>query len=196
MAAIKETTAYKVANKIAKVSPNIGNSAISSASTQVGKAEILLQRLRGKVTQATLDLSNLQEAQPNPLLYTPQQTRKLLFIDRTLKSLSKQADQLNKRLTSLKKTPERLVRSAVLLLGAATILKSAPIPGISLTAGATSTFSGTLEDVRGKGRTLLNNAQAIDSIVDTSAIESFQQELQELQQRVDPLVKAIEPTRT
>jgi predicted RNase H-like nuclease (RuvC/YqgF family) len=187
MATIKTTSTFRTADRLARVDANKGVSSVTSITNQVGNTEVILQNLRQKLEQTTSELTNLEQIQPNPKLYTRQQLSKLFFIERTVKTLQSRLSRLTTRLSNLKRIPERLVNSALALLTATTILKTLPIPGTTLTAGATSTFSATLEDLRIKGRTLLNTAQTIDSVVDLSPIEQTQQQLLQAQQKVDTI---------
>lgn len=193
MASINTARTFKAADKLARVDINKGAAATASLTSQVGNTEVILENLRKKLQQTSTDLEDLTQAQPDPRQYTRQQINKLTSLDRTTKALQNRLSALNTRLSNLKKVPERLVNSALGLLTATTILKTLPIPGTALTAGATSTFSAKLEDLRIKGRTLLNTAQTVDSVVDLSPIEQAQQQLTEVQEKIDTIKKDLNP---
>lgn len=194
MATIKTASTFRTADKLARVDVNKGVSSTTSITNQVGNTEVILENVRRKLEQTTSELASLEQMQPNPKLYTRQQLNRLFFIERTIKALQARLSRLLTRLSNLKKIPERLVNSALALLTATTILKTLPIPGTTLTAGATSTFSATLEDLRIKGRTLLNTAQTVDSVVDLSPIEQTQQQLLQAQQKIDTIKRDLNST--
>ncbi len=187
MAGIKRTNEFRVADRITKVDSNKGTSLVANISSQVGNIETTLEVLTNKLQQVKQDINELEEVKRSSNTLSIPETRKVIFLKRTVNSFKARVSLVLKRLTRFKKIPEKLANSALNLLVGTTLIKGLPIPGINLTAGATSTFAGTLEDLRIQGRSILNTSQAIDSLVDVDSAESLLSEIIELEQRLETL---------
>ena len=133
---------------------NIPNSKLApSISTIVGKIE---GKLSSSIDNTASNIErDLKKGIP----------KNISNLDRRIGKNLQQLQIVKTRLSKIKGLTAPLRRASINLLRLVTILKALPIPGFSLTAGITTTFSDTLHLVKEFSHQLKEDSDGIDSII-------------------------------
>lgn len=186
---IQDSPLYKIADKLAEIDPNKTLRSVVPITTQVGKIEVASTLLLTRIERLDPDISKLVASVEDATLSNPSNQTRLSFVQKSLNSYRDTLNTFKKRLEVLERTPNNLTNASLTLSGAGTAIKILPIPLISLTAGATSTFSGKLADVRAKGRDLLDAAETSNSLLEDTELAKVDQELTTREQKVKLLLE-------
>ena len=186
---IKNSPSFKAANKLAEVDPNNTLRSVVPTTSQVGKTEVAALALIRKIEQQDPAIDLLVASVQDGTLGTAQNQSRLTFVQKALQSYRAILNSFEARLETLRNTPSKMAEASLTLSGAGTAIKFLPIPGVSLTAGATSTFSGKLADIRAKGRDLLDAAQTSDSLLQDTELDNVDQELTIREEKLELLLE-------
>lgn len=196
MAGIQNTSLFKAADRLAEVDPSKSAKSIQPISVQVGNIETTVMGVKTKISDLDSELDTLRQSLETDTFNTSRNVSRRIFISNTLKTSLRTITVLETRLNLLRKKPQRITKASLGLLTLATTLKSLPIPGISLTAGVTSTLSAKLADIRSKGRDLLDSANTIDSLVNNNQLEELREEIRLKEEILQSLIDASQTQDT
>lgn len=177
MAGIQNTSLFKAADRLAEVDPSKSAKSIQPISVQVGNIETTVMGVKTKISDLDSELDILRQSLETDTFNSSRNVSRRIFTSNTLKASLRTITVLETRLNLLRKKPQRITKASLGLLGNAIILKALPIPGISLTAGATSTFSAKLADIKSKGRDLLDSSKSIDSLTNNNQLNELIKEI-------------------
>jgi len=149
-------------------------------ATQVGKLEGIFS---SKVEKS---LNNIEKAFekgcPNE--------QQIQNISNQLQAIKELSVGITDRLNKIKALTGPLRKNAKAIGVGATVLKALPIPGLSLTAGATTTFSDTLHTVKEFSTQLITTADSIDTVI--SQTENLKSLLQKAANFIERVETALE----
>lgn len=187
---IKNSPSFKAADKLADTDPNKTLRSVTPTTSQVGKTEVAALNLIRKIEQQDPSIEVLVASVGDGTLNTTPNQNRLALVQKALQSYRAIFNSFKARLETLKRTPNNLAQASLTLSAAGTAIKLLPIPGLTLTAGATSTFSGKLSDIRAKGRDLLDAAQTADSLLEDNDLNEVDVELRAREERLNLLLEA------
>lgn len=136
----------------------------ASIAGQIGKIKGTFE---GKITSTLSEIEDaFKEKCPSP--------EELKNIINKLNSIRQLSTSIQDRLNRFRKLTRPLDAGSSAILAAVPILKALPIPGLALTAGATTTFSDILHLLKEFGTQLKTSSSSINSLLSqTSALDSI-----------------------